>query len=65
MATHGLKDYIIINMTTITQKEFDKLCHSEAKRVHNKFLRMGQFWPIQVCKNEARKKLLTQYKISK
>jgi len=47
----------------ITKQEFEKKVHSEAQKVHRKFLSLGQFWPIQVCRNEARKKLITQYKI--
>lgn len=51
-------------MKTITQKEFDKQVDADARQLHNKYLRLGQFWPIQVCRTEVRKKLLTQYTIS-
>ena len=52
-------------MQEITKQLFEKKVHSEAKKVHNQFLRLGQGWPIQVCRSEARKKLINQYKISK
>ena len=56
---------ILNNMQTITKLDFEKKVHSEAQKVHRKFLSLGQFWPIQVCRQEARKKLINQYKISK
>ena len=52
-------------MKTITQTDFDKKVHQDAKKVHNQFLKLGTFWPIQLCRQEARKKLLNQYKIIK
>lgn len=50
-------------MQEITKQDFEKKVHAEAKKVHNQFLRLGQFWPVQVCRSEARKKLNNQYKI--
>ena len=52
-------------MQIISKQEFDKKIQQDAKKVHNQFLRMGTFWPLDICKKEARKKLLTQYKINR
>jgi hypothetical protein len=52
-------------MKTITKKEFEKEVDKDARMLHNKFLRGGTFWPLEICRQEVRKKLINKFKIEK
>jgi len=50
-------------MKAITKQEFETMVIQDARVVHNKYLRMGTFWPMETCKKEVRKKLKGMFSI--
>lgn len=52
-------------MTTITQKEFNKLVSKDVKSIQKEFKKLGSFWPAEEIKDEVESKLKSKYKIVK